>query len=214
MTSESATDDAFEPQTEVVIRDVETLRALSDQLRLNLLELLAKAPQTAKELAVMLNLPGNKLYYHLNMLEERGLVRVVRTRVVSGIIEKTYRATAHTAKIDRHLFAPKAENDAQEVELLMGRMFDAVRNDFQASFRIGLLSATPPLPNFNKIGRANARLTHAQFEQIYQQLSALMEAFNTQPPDDSAVQYELFFALFPTVAPSAPAKDEVPSHPS
>lgn len=209
---ESEADETFEPQAELVIRDVETLRALSDQLRLNLLELLAKAPYPAKALAAMLNLPPNKLYYHLNMLEERGLVRVVRTRVVSGIIEKTYRATAHTAKIDRHLFAPKAEGDGLEVEELMGRMFDAARNDFQASFRVGLLSPTPPVPNFNKIGRANARLTPAQFEQIYQQLDALMEAFNTQPPDDSAVQYELFFALFPTVAP--PSNDAVPENPS
>ncbi|MBX6342634.1 MAG: helix-turn-helix transcriptional regulator [Thermomicrobiaceae bacterium] len=77
-----------------VIRDLETLRAVSDPLRLRLFELLRGGPRTVKQLAAALDLPPTRLYYHVGQLEAHGLVRVVDTRVVSGIIEKRYQATA------------------------------------------------------------------------------------------------------------------------
>ena len=40
---------------------------------------------------------------------KRGLIRVVRTRVVSGIIEKHYQVTAREFNVDRRLLSPHGD---------------------------------------------------------------------------------------------------------
>jgi DNA-binding transcriptional ArsR family regulator len=78
------------PRAEMVIGDVEQLKAISDPLRLRIIELMGEAPVrawTAKELAERLGTKQTKLYHHLALLEERGFIRVAETRVVSGILE-------------------------------------------------------------------------------------------------------------------------------
>ena len=75
------------------ITDLESLKVLADPLRLSILEYLMK-PSTVKRIAEKLGKPPTKLYYHFNLLEQHGLIQLVDTRVVSGIIEKHYQATA------------------------------------------------------------------------------------------------------------------------
>ena len=97
--------DAIDPQarrpaTEMVITDMEQLKAISDPLRLRMVELMGEAPVrgwTAKELAERLGTKQTKLYHHLTLLEERGFIRVAgHARSVSGILEKRYAVVALT----------------------------------------------------------------------------------------------------------------------
>ena len=59
--------------------------------------------ETVKQIAADLKTPIKKLYYHVNLLEEHGLIRITSTRVVSGIIEKQYRVTAYRLSVERAL---------------------------------------------------------------------------------------------------------------
>src|ERR1044072_9352831 len=77
-----------------VIDDLATLRLLSDPLRLQLIEALGAAPTTVKELARAMDMKPNRLYYHVNLLEDHGLVRVTQTRIVSRIVERTHALAA------------------------------------------------------------------------------------------------------------------------
>src|SRR5436305_5533764 len=104
MTKENQPED-FEPAKELTVTSLETLRVISDALRSRILDLLRAEAQTVKQLAATLNLPPKKLYYHINLMEQHGLIRVVGTRIVSGIIEKTYRATAYLFWFDKEVFA-------------------------------------------------------------------------------------------------------------
>src|SRR5215472_3478772 len=92
------------PEDFCMISDLETLKVVTDPLRLNLVNLLRGEPRTAKELAKILHLSQTKLYYHIGLLEQHGLIRVVGTRLVSGILEKQYQATAYKLSVDRRLF--------------------------------------------------------------------------------------------------------------
>src|SRR5262245_5857560 len=79
-----------EPLAERRIGDVETIKALSDPLRLRILEVMTAAPAetfTVKRLAGILGVSQTKLYHHVNQLVERELIRPAGQRVVSGIIE-------------------------------------------------------------------------------------------------------------------------------
>ena len=88
-----------------MIENLETLKVVADPLRLRILDAFGDKPHTVKQIAKVLEIPPNKLYYHVNMLEEHGLIRVVNTRLVSGIVEKTYRATAYLFVFSDEVFA-------------------------------------------------------------------------------------------------------------
>jgi DNA-binding transcriptional ArsR family regulator len=86
----------FEPAPELTITDPEVLRVLADPLRLRLVQHNLGKPWTVKDASRALGISQTKLYYHVNLLETHGLIRVHSTRVVSGIIEKSYRITAYS----------------------------------------------------------------------------------------------------------------------
>src|SRR4051812_17141092 len=90
----------FEPEALHMIADLETLRVIADPVRVQILEASVMEPRTVKQIARLLGIPATKLYYHINMMEEHGLLRVVGTRLVSGILEKQYRATAMSFSFD------------------------------------------------------------------------------------------------------------------
>src|SRR4026209_949556 len=97
---------AEKPTAEFLITDVEQLKAVSDPLRLQIIDTMAEPPVrgwTAKELAARLGTKQTKLYHHLALLEERGFIRVAETRVVSGITEKRYAVVALSFRVDRSL---------------------------------------------------------------------------------------------------------------
>ena len=60
-------------------------------------------PGRSRELARTLGEPPTKLYYHVNMLEEHGLLIVTGSQLVSGILEKRYQLVAASIGVDRAL---------------------------------------------------------------------------------------------------------------
>ena len=88
-------------EEEFIIENVEALKMIADPLRLQIIRNLDE-PRTVKELAERLDKPATKLYYHVNQLEKHQIIRVVDTRIVSGIIEKHYRVTAKSYHVANH----------------------------------------------------------------------------------------------------------------
>ena len=83
------------PDDQLIIDGLEPLKVTADPLRMRLIEILRRAPATVKELAAILEVSPKSLYYHVNLLQRHGLIRVVDTRLVSGILEKRYQAAAY-----------------------------------------------------------------------------------------------------------------------
>ena len=90
---------------------METLKALSDPVRLRILETMVQAADedwTVKRIATALGVGPTKLYHHIAILEERELIRVAGTRVVSGIIETRYRIAQLSVRLDRTLLSRRS----------------------------------------------------------------------------------------------------------
>ena len=67
---------------------------LGDPRRMRILEILTKQQASVKDLAVMIHETPQATHYHTKQLEKVGLIRIVETREVKGILEKFYRAVA------------------------------------------------------------------------------------------------------------------------
>lgn len=113
----------------IVITNAETVRMMSDPMRIRIVGALNE-PHTVKELATLFDVPVTRLYYHINLMEEHGMIQVVDTQIISGLIEKRYQAIARTFGIDGHLFNsdPKIHRRVDEI---VGALFDNVRRQLR-----------------------------------------------------------------------------------
>ena len=164
-----------------VIEDLATLRLLSDPLRLRLIEELGAQPTTVKELAKAMDMKPNRLYYHVNLLEEHGLVKVTQTRIVSGIVERTY------ALVAKHF----AVSDALALPV------DVKREVTSTLFRV--VSAEIDEAVDSNVGRMLLWLTDEEREAFQNELGELLDKYGNgerQRADAVADRYTLLFALY------------------
>ncbi|MCH1625608.1 ArsR/SmtB family transcription factor [Ferdinandcohnia quinoae] len=71
---------------------VEQSKLLGNALRIKIIGVLAEEPHTAKQVADILgNSPGS-VHYHIQKLYEGGLIELVETKELGGIIEKYYKS--------------------------------------------------------------------------------------------------------------------------
>jgi predicted transcriptional regulator len=165
-------------------------------------------PVTVKQLAAELKIPQTKLYYHVNTLEEHGLVRVVSTRVVSGIIEKQYWVTAYSIELDKTLFAaPGGKGISDEVNSLLQTMFDGVRIDLNKSVAAGLVDITKVSadedsePKHAILVRSLAHVPEDKVDELYKKMRALVEEFGSYESydtDNHDPVHGLMVVMFPT----------------
>ncbi len=101
--------EGFEPAAVHTIADLETIRTLSDPLRLRILETFIEAECTTKQAAETLGEKPTRLYHHVEAMEKAGLIRLTRTRQNRGTLEKYYRAVAKVFRADEGLFRGKAD---------------------------------------------------------------------------------------------------------
>src|SRR5581483_11875053 len=113
------------------IQDVPTLKAVAEPQRMRVLMLLDDGDLTVKEIAARLAVPPTRLYYHVRILENHGLLRVASTRMVSGIEEKRYAATAKSWTISDELLGSPAVSD------VLKAMFDLARVELMLALAAG-----------------------------------------------------------------------------
>ena len=98
-----------------LVSDAAKARAALTPLRRELLERLHE-PGSASSLAGQLAIPRQKLAYHLRVLEEAGLVKLVEERPRRGFIERVLVACADTFVLDPALVASTTEARAGDVQ--------------------------------------------------------------------------------------------------
>jgi len=90
-----------------VIEDPAAAMVAMDPVRSRLLAMLAQAPASATQLAATLDLPRQRVNYHLRALEAHGLLELVQERPRRGVTERVLRASASA-----YLVSPAALGDA------------------------------------------------------------------------------------------------------
>lgn len=85
------------------IKTHEQLKAIADPLRTKILMNLVKHEYTGQQLAEMLEITRNNIYFHLKELEKHEVIQVVRKEEKNGIVQKYYRAVASRFIPEDHL---------------------------------------------------------------------------------------------------------------
>jgi DNA-binding transcriptional ArsR family regulator len=171
----------------VVVTAPEQLRALADPLRTTLLDLLHERAATVTELAQAVRRPKSTIAYHVNLLVNAGLLRVVRTQRVRAIEERYYGRIARTIYIG----ALSSPEDKQLVAAINGLAKAATE------------SAAAHAADELRCLLLHARIPIEQVRDFWAQVQELARQFAQIPRAGDQV-YGFAAGLYPTDAPALP----------
>jgi DNA-binding transcriptional ArsR family regulator len=181
------------PQDEIVIEDLETLKVLSDPLRMQIIELMGDQPRTVKQVARQLDVTPNKLYYHIKLLDDHGLIRVVETRLVSGIVEKHYQTTAKEISVADGLLSISKPEGEEEIDALISSILDGTKADFRRSLQLRAAKETQQGEHYcSNVTREMARLTLEQANEICKKLVELVKEFESYDNEEDSENCQTF----------------------
>jgi len=185
----------------LLVSDVEQLRALADPLRIEILDVMGQHPirsWTAKELAARIGGSQTRLYRHLALLEERGLIRVASTRIVSGITERRYQVMALNYRMDRSLVLGGGAGELA-VNQVLDIVFERARAEIMAGVRAGLIDVDPPKgPTRMVMATARGRLGPGSVQRVTELLDELDAIASRDEPDGK--EYGLVAGFYPRLA--------------
>ena len=197
------------------IKDLETLRAVSDPMRIQIVELLSTQHLTVKQVAEKLGLAPSKLYYHFGALEKLGMIEVAETRMVSNMVEKVYQSNADQLDVDPSLLRFSKEGDNESFNILISSTIDATREDIIRSLQARQFQldqgATEQSRRFI-INRVVSQIPEERVAEFQERLVQLIQEFEGE--DERASRkanlhpYALTVALYPSFYFDKPSKKE------
>ena len=185
------------------VSDLETLRAISDPLRMQIMELLENQQLTVKQVAEKLGLAPSKLYYHFGALEKLGMIEVAKTRMVANMLEKTYRSAAHILDVDPALFRFSKDGANEPINMMLSSTIDATREDLLRSMQarqFQLEQGASEQPRRVIINRVVSSVSEERIAEFQDRLVKLIHEFeaedgNSKPADQP---YALTVAFYPS----------------
>ena len=84
----------------IILKDLEQIKAITQQYRLSILEAFDNQPKSAKQIAEILDEPHGRVNYHIKILEKVGIVELVQEVTKLGVVEKYYCPVAYKMIID------------------------------------------------------------------------------------------------------------------
>jgi DNA-binding transcriptional ArsR family regulator len=189
------------------VKDYDTLKAIADPLRAQIVELLIHDPLTVGQVGQRLGLAPSKLYYHFGLLERIGLITVVETRMVANIAEKIYRATGSHIDIEPKLLNFHTDEGKETINTLMISTLDTTRDDILRSLqaRYAMLDeGSQRHPRAVNVSRMLSRMSDDQTQEFNRRIIELMNEFDAADAGPAApgalapVTFALTVAFYPS----------------
>jgi DNA-binding transcriptional ArsR family regulator len=179
------------------IEDLDSLRALADPTRLQIIELLLE-PLSVKEIAEEMAVPRTRLYHHIKTLEQNGLIRVVGERKARALNERVYVAAAKEFRPGPGILEEATGDEMGEA--LLTTVLDTTRADFIRAVRAGIVRLDEiGERQLLAVGRCLVRLPAAKAEKFAREVEDLVKRMNeedTQADEDPVFAFA--FVFYPT----------------
>ncbi|MEA1902839.1 MAG: winged helix-turn-helix domain-containing protein [Actinomycetota bacterium] len=168
----------------------EQFKALFEETRLQIVDLLMERAATIKELSDTLGKPKGTIGHHVGVLEEAGLIEVVRTKKVRAIEAKYYGRTART-----YLLTDLVRGD---FGLAPDHFLSAAASEYAKAAARGPGAQAGPLSTLRY-----ARIPDDRAEEWSERLKDLVQEFTAERRGGDTT-YGLLIAMYPTDRPHLP----------
>lgn len=164
----------------LVVIEPRQVRAIFDPLRETLLELLLERAASVQELAAAVGRPKSSVAYHVKILADAGLLKVVRTRMVRGKQESFYGRTARLFRVGDVRVEPPAGSIG---------FFESAARDAEAAVREDDLRGTTRY----------AWIDPAAAAEFWNRILELVNEYGQLPrTSGGTAAYALLTAMYPT----------------
>ena len=178
----------YQPPERLLEMTPEQAGLFSEPTRDEIIVLLAERPASIKELALALGKPKGTVGHHVHVLEDAGLIAVVRTRQVRAITEKFYGRMART-----YVFPHLGPDEGDPEVPFLGEAIAEIRPGKEGETGFFTLR--------------HARVPAERVDEFAAHLTELSEEFAASPRRGTTV-YGLILGIYPTDRPSLPAYEE------
>lgn len=182
----------YELADRLALTTPEQVRAIAHPLRTTVLQLLHERAATVTELATALERPKSTVAHHVKVLAQNGLVRVVATRRVRAIEERSYGRTARLFHVQTGGGEPGEPGQDGELPTDF--------NDFEVAARESAAAFEErKLWGFIR----HARISEQQAGAFWERMAALVREFEELPREGDTV-YGFAVGVYPTDHPRLP----------
>lgn len=177
------------------VEDLATLEAINSPMRLAILYQLVE-PATVREVADRLDVPVTRLYYHVNALEEAGVVDVVETRKSGARLQRVYQAVATHFEPGEGLME-RAEDHSRVAEAAAGTVLDGARLDAVAGLTEHLRATAEGAETpAGTLGRCVVRLSPEAAAEFADRVAELADELKDREDRDGE-EFALSFVFYP-----------------
>jgi predicted transcriptional regulator len=168
-----------------IVTSTQELKPMFDSFRGTLLELLLERAASVQELASAVKRPKSTVAYHVDLLADAGVLKVVRTRMVRGREERFYGRTARIFYVGR--ITP------EQTELIPNQMAEWAAE------------AAPAHADDNlRAIKRYAWIDDADADEFYRRALDLINEFAQLPRRKTGKAHAFMVALYPTEHPRLP----------
>ena len=180
----AATTRDYDLEPTLDVSEPRRMKALGDPLRLQICDLVLERAMSVTELAELVDRPKGSVAYHVDVLVDAGLLRVVRTRQVRAVEERLYGRTALTYM---------QAGSPGELAFLRSVIAEVDHE------RLDALEASGEGEDgtWGSTTYRHARIPHDRVAEYSRRLHELAIEF-VEEPRDGDVEFGLYIALFPT----------------
>jgi predicted transcriptional regulator len=182
-----------------ILTTLEEVKAISDPLKYRILMSYIKKdePATVKQIADSINEVPAKVHYHVKKMESLGILELIYTKEIKGIIAKYYQPTAEKFEI-------KCESDitnsnkqlvVAEKQRLIGEIYDTSKNEFFEQVNKSTNSDNKIKGNF---GISELYLNDDEMKEFEELMGEFMTKHSVKQNEEDKTKYHCFVALFET----------------
>ena len=173
----------------MALESVEQFRALFEETRMEIADLLTERAATISEIADTLSKPKGTIGHHIQVMEEAGLIQVVRTKKVRAVEAKYYGRTART-------FLLTSKMDA-DIDVSPDYFLTSAAEDY-AKAAVDNVEENPMVSTIRY-----ARIPEQRAQEWVIRLGELLQEFVGQERSGETT-YGLLVAFYPTDRPHLP----------
>lgn len=187
---------------ELEIDDLEALRKLANPMRLRLLASF-REPHSIAEVAHQIGVPPTRLYYHVNMLVDAGVLMIVDTRKRGAQLEKIYRVVAQSIRPATGIIQRHDVDPAVFAEVAASLVLDSARAELTASLTEHVKSGFDPSQITGALGRTLVSLTPDQAKEWSARIQEFAVELKGDDQDNSDAEvYGFTYSFFPIDPPT------------
>lgn len=176
---------------EKILSTVEEVRAYNDPYRMKILRTFyeQKKPSNVKEISDILGEVPSKVYYHIKKMEKAGLIKLVYSKEIKGIIAKYYEPTAKIFRIqNKYLDVASKDVMKNEIGKAMSEIFDAEK---VIAIKGGMAEENGV--DYVYTQRENIYLTEKEVDELYNLIYKFLES--KKESEEGKDKYRAFVSL-------------------